>query len=133
VSGDLLFDGRDRCLHGSDDACPWAWDLASKLAVAHEELRAAEEELRSQREEVERLTRLTCQLEEAMASRAVIEQAKGVLVAQTGDDSELAFQRLVSVSRSRNVKVRLLARAIVNRAQRRKRVRPGKSQHGPSA
>jgi AmiR/NasT family two-component response regulator len=133
MSGDLLFDGRDRCPHGTDDACPRARDLAAKLEVAHEELRTAEDELRSQREEVERLTRLTGQLEEAMAWRAVIEQAKGVLVAQTGDDSELAFRRLVSLSRYRNVRVRYLARAIVFRAQQRKRVRRGTSQHRPSA
>ena len=133
MSGGLYSGGSVECQRETDGACPWAWDLAAELEVAHQKLRGAEEELRGHRDEIERLTALTGQLEEAMASRPVIDQAKGVIVAQTGSDPERAFRRLVAVSRTRNVKVRDVARAIVVRAQRPRRGRSGRRQRGPSA
>jgi ANTAR domain-containing protein len=135
VAGSQAFDRRDRCQRASDDTCACASDLAADLEVAHENLRAAEKklrgaenELREHREEIERLARLTEQLEQAMASRATIEQAKGIIVDQTGCDAEHAFRRMVVLSRNRNIKVRDLARAIVDRAQRAKPARSGKGQ-----
>jgi AmiR/NasT family two-component response regulator len=133
MSGGLYFGGSVECQRGTDGACPWAGDLAAELEVAHRKLRGAEEELRGHRDEIERLTALTGQLEEAMASRPVIDQAKGVIVAQTGYDPERAFRRLVAVSRHRHVKVRDVARAVVVRAQRPGRSRMGRRRRGSSA
>jgi transcriptional regulator with GAF, ATPase, and Fis domain len=57
---------------------------------------------------------LTTQLSEAMASRAVIEQAKGVLMAGTaGLTADAAFELLRSVSQRENLKLRAVAMRIV--------------------
>ncbi len=57
--------------------------------------------------------RLAGQLEQAMASRAVIEQAKGVLMAMRGLDEHAAFEWLRQTSQTRNVKVRTLAEQVL--------------------
>ena len=57
--------------------------------------------------------RLAGQLEQAMASRAVIEQAKGVIMAMRGVPEHEAFEVLRRTSQDRNVKVRELAHQIV--------------------
>lgn len=57
--------------------------------------------------------RLAGQLEQAMASRAVIEQAKGVIMAMRGVPEHEAFEVLRKTSQDRNVKVRVLAQQIV--------------------
>ncbi len=54
----------------------------------------------------------------AMESRAVIEQAKGVLMAQQGLDAEAAFEVLREASQRYNRKLRDIARGIVESAQR---------------
>ncbi|HSK55624.1 MAG TPA: GAF and ANTAR domain-containing protein [Jiangellales bacterium] len=59
---------------------------------------------------------LATQMREAMASRAVIEQAKGVLVERYRTDPETAFAMLRRESQDRNVKLRELAEALVARA-----------------
>ena len=56
---------------------------------------------------------LAQQLEEAMASRATIEQAKGVIMAQAGCSAEEAFERLRAASQRENVKLREIAERIV--------------------
>ena len=55
----------------------------------------------------------------AMESRAVIEQAKGVLMAQQGIDAEQAFEVLRGASQRYNRKLRDIARGIVGSTQRR--------------
>lgn len=57
--------------------------------------------------------RLAGQLEQAMASRAVIEQAKGALMATRGIDEHAAFEWLRLTSQARNVKVRDLAEQVL--------------------
>ena len=57
--------------------------------------------------------RLAGQLEQAMASRAVIEQAKGVIMAMRGVPEHEAFEVLRKTSQDRNIKVRELAQQIV--------------------
>jgi len=52
-------------------------------------------------------------LEQAMQSRAVIEQAKGIIIAQRGGTPDEAFERLKALSQHGNVKLRDLARRIV--------------------
>jgi GAF domain-containing protein len=59
---------------------------------------------------------LSQQLDEAMKSRAVIEQAKGMLMAQSpGLDAEGAFDLLRMASQRENVKLREIAQRIVDR------------------
>jgi GAF domain-containing protein len=63
--------------------------------------------------ERESLRDLAANLEKALTSRAVIDQAKGVLMARLGVDAEDAFARLVAVSNRLNVKLRDLAQLVV--------------------
>jgi GAF domain-containing protein len=63
--------------------------------------------------ELEGAKRLAGQLEQAMANRAVIEQAKGVLMALRGIDEHAAFDWLRTSSQARNVKVKVLAEQVV--------------------
>lgn len=59
---------------------------------------------------------LSQHLTEAMESRAIIEQAKGILMAQSPElDADGAFALLSSASQRENVKVRDIARRIVDR------------------
>lgn len=60
--------------------------------------------------------RLTSQLEEALASRAGIEQAKGVLMARHGVGPEEAFALLRRRSQATNTKLREVARTVVAEA-----------------
>lgn len=55
-------------------------------------------------------------LREAMKSRAVIEQAKGKLMAQSGCGADEAFEMLVSASQRENVKLRDIARRLLEGA-----------------
>ena len=58
---------------------------------------------------------LSEQLDEAMRSRAVIEQAKGVLMAQSPDlDADGAFEVLRQASQRESVKLRCIARRVVD-------------------
>lgn len=61
---------------------------------------------------------LAAQMQEAMESRAVIEQAKGILVAQQGCTPTQAFDLLAAASQTSNRKLRDIAAAIVEGAQR---------------
>ena len=58
------------------------------------------------------------QLQTAMASRAVIEQAKGILMGQRGCSAEQAFDILVKLSQETNRKLREVAQALVDEARR---------------
>lgn len=66
---------------------------------------------------------LSQQLQQAMESRAVIEQAKGILMAAQGCDADEAFHILVRASQNQNRKLRAIATEIV--ARRGKRIGPG--------
>lgn len=57
-------------------------------------------------------------LKAALQSRPVIDQAKGVLVAETGCTPDEAFGLLSTASQRANRKVRDIAEAIVDGAQR---------------
>jgi len=56
------------------------------------------------------------QMREAMASREVIEQAKGVLMNQRRIDADAAFEWLSRTSQDTNIKLRVLARDVVDDA-----------------
>jgi GAF domain-containing protein len=58
-------------------------------------------------------TRLAEQMQEAMASRAVIEQAKGILMGQHKIDADAAFSMLRAASQRANLKLREIAERIV--------------------
>jgi putative methionine-R-sulfoxide reductase with GAF domain len=64
-------------------------------------------------EERESMQSLAENLERALTSRAVIDQAKGMIMARLEVDAEEAFARLVKLSSRLNVKVRDLAALIV--------------------
>jgi hypothetical protein len=78
--------------------------------------------------------RLAEQLGAALVSRAVIDQALGVIMSRTGATPEEAFERLRAMSQSQHVKVAEVSRALLDEAVRRARARqvaPG--QGTPSA
>ena len=58
------------------------------------------------------------QLAEAMQSRATIEQAKGIVMAQSGVDADEAFDILRRASQRENRKLRDIARELVDRTSR---------------
>lgn len=62
-------------------------------------------------------------LQHALTSRAVIDQAIGIIRARTGVDAEDAFKRLRQLSQSDNVKLTAIAERLVDEAVRRARAR----------
>jgi GAF domain-containing protein len=66
----------------------------------------------------ERTLRLVDQLQAALASRAEIEQAKGILMAESHISADQAFDVLRRASQRNNVKLRVIARQIVANASR---------------
>jgi AmiR/NasT family two-component response regulator len=92
-------------------------DNAERLAEVAERLRTTRSSLASGRSRREQLhesayARLRAQLE----TMPVIEQAKGILIAQTGCTPEEAFALLRQASQRGNVRVSELAASIVDRA-----------------
>lgn len=67
------------------------------------------------------------QLQRALVSRAVIDQAIGIVRSRSGGDAEEAFARLVRVSQSENVKLHVVAKQLVDESVRRARARHGQS------
>lgn len=61
---------------------------------------------------------LADQMRQALESRAVIEQAKGVLMAQQGGTADEAFDALVSQSQRNNRKLRDIAQSVVDAAMK---------------
>ena len=64
------------------------------------------------------------QLHEAMKSRAVIEQAKGMLMAAQGCNADEAFDLLTKASQRSNRKLRDIAEELVNKAVQRRAASP---------
>jgi GAF domain-containing protein len=67
--------------------------------------------------------RLTRQLQDAMTSRAVIDQALGIMMSRAGGTASEAFDRLRLRSQADNLKLRDVAQRVVNEAVRRARAR----------
>ncbi|KMO84196.1 hypothetical protein BST22_27025 [Mycolicibacterium chubuense] len=65
----------------------------------------------------------TEQLQRALGSRAVIDQAIGIIRSRTGASAEQAFERLTQLSQQDNVKLVALAERMVDEAVRRARAR----------
>jgi hypothetical protein len=71
-------------------------------------------------------------LQHAIASRTVIDQALGIIMAQERCSAERAFEILTRASQQRNVKLRDLARHLVeNVGGRSPRARPPAPRRGP--
>jgi GAF domain-containing protein len=70
-----------------------------------------------------RAQELTAQLESALATRPIIDQAIGLLRGRSGGSADEAFARLRAISQSEHVKLADVARRIVDEAVRRARAR----------
>jgi GAF domain-containing protein len=62
-------------------------------------------------------------LEQALDHRAVIDQAVGIIRSRSGVSAEVAFSRLVQMSQSGNIKLRVVAARLVDDAVRRAHAR----------
>jgi hypothetical protein len=80
--------------------------------------------------EHDRVIELVGQLEEALRSRAVIDQAKGIIIARYACSPDEASQRLVKVSRTKNITLRELPHL---RGTERATPRPSTSHSGQAA
>jgi hypothetical protein len=67
--------------------------------------------------------RLATQLQAALTSRAVIDQAIGILMSRSGCTADEAFGRLVTLSQSGNRKLSVVGQQVVDEARRRARAR----------
>jgi GAF domain-containing protein len=65
----------------------------------------------------------TQQLQRALVSRAVIDQAIGIIRSRTGASTEEAFDRLTRMSQNENIKLNAVAERLVDEAVRRARAR----------
>ena len=74
--------------------------------------------------------RLAEQLEQALTSRSVIDQAIGVLMSRSGASPEEAFDRLRAMSQAQHRKLNQVAAALVDEAVRRARARTQRSGAG---
>jgi hypothetical protein len=73
---------------------------------------------RSAEERAEAAERRVAALERALASRATIDQAKGLLMGVFGLEADAAFERLVWVSQHANVKLNVIAERFLHEARR---------------
>jgi hypothetical protein len=89
-------------------------DLSSIMAQAHSDADEHADEVSRLVELNSELLEKTRQLESALASRVVIEQAKGVLRARHGVDMTTAFDALRRGARSTQVRVHDLAQRVVD-------------------
>ena len=67
------------------------------------------------------------QLERALSSRAIIDQAIGLLRGRSGATADEAFNRLRQISQTENVKLAIVAERLVDEAVRRARARSSRS------
>lgn len=69
----------------------------------------------------------TDRLQRALSSRAVIDQAIGIIRSRSGGTAEEAFERLARLSQADNVKLNVVAERLVEEAVRRARTRQASS------
>ena len=96
---------------------PWSWARGSPRPAAVSVYNA--QLLAGARERTE-------QLQRALGSRAVIDQAIGIIRSRSGGSAEEAFDRLKQLSQADNVKLVVVAEQLVNEAVRRARARNGR-------
>lgn len=73
--------------------------------------------------QLDRAQQRTQQLQRALDSRAVIDQAIGIIRSRSGDDARTAFDRLTQISQAENTKLHVVAERLVEEAARRARAR----------
>jgi GAF domain-containing protein len=71
--------------------------------------------------------RLAAQLQDALSSRAVIDQAVGIVMSRSGCTADEAFDRLRTLSQNRHQKLNVVAQSVVDQAVRRARSRQNPS------
>ncbi len=67
------------------------------------------------------------QLQRALVSRTIIDQAIGIVRSRSGGNADEAFTRLIKISQAENVKLHVVAERLVDEAARRARARRGQS------
>jgi GAF domain-containing protein len=67
--------------------------------------------------------RLADQLQKALSSRAIIDQAIGIMMSRTGSSADEAFGRLRTMSQTQHLKLNAVAQQLVDQAVRRARSR----------
>ena len=72
---------------------------------------------------LDRAQERTKQLQRALGSRAVIDQAIGIIRSRSGVGAEVAFDRLTRLSQVQNVKLHVVAERLVDEAVRRAKAR----------
>lgn len=92
--------------------------LSDGLLVDDEPGDGAVQELVDSVEQLDRLAREADQLREALTSRATIDQAKGIVMAQRGCNADEAWRWLVKLSNDSNVRVADVAAALVYQVTR---------------
>jgi GAF domain-containing protein len=115
VSLPLLVDGRSLgALNLYSDRSPHAFadEAVRRRALEFADRAAVVLTLAIQRLEQDRTAR---ELEEALASRTLIDQAIGVIMAQQGCDAHVAFDLLRHQSQTRNRKLRQVAEDLITR------------------
>src|SRR5207342_1915535 len=72
---------------------------------------------------LEQTKRLAASLQGALSTKALIDQALGIIRSRSGASSDEAFARLRAMSQSRNVKLAVVAESLVEEAVRRAKAR----------
>ncbi len=114
----------DEGVLGAMDVYAYAPDAFDDRAVRVGELFAVPAAIAVQNAQVlAEARRLTAQLEVALKHRAVIDQAKGILISRMGCGADEAFDRLREMSQAESRKLYAVAQHIVDRAMQRARAR----------
>jgi hypothetical protein len=110
VTADGKAPGKTHSVHSDGDAAAFQARVDHALAHSSNTLHTLAED------QVEALSIEVVQLRQAMASRATIEQAKGVMMSSYGINADRAWAYLVRVSQERGDKVRDIADEIIRSA-----------------
>jgi GAF domain-containing protein len=119
VVGDQVIGAIDAYAYSRDAFGEHAVQLASQFAGPAAASVCNARLLSSARDRTENLQR-------ALVSRTVIDQAIGIIRARTGLSAEEAFERFVQISQSEHTKLRDVAEHLVDEAVRRARARLGR-------
>jgi ANTAR domain len=88
--------------------------IRARARTARDQRRAAGERNATEKRDASDPSTEVQQMRQAMESRAVIEQAKGIAMERYGIRAEVAWAWLVRTSQQRNIKVRVLAQELVD-------------------
>lgn len=120
ISGEHVWGSLNVYAHTRDAFDDRAQELGELFAVA-----AAVTVRNAQ--ELSQAQRLATQLQAALTSRAIIDQARGILMARSGCSDDEAFRKLRTLSQGQNRRIPVVARSLVDEAVRRARNRTTES------